>query len=140
MADTPDPVGLERGCLLKTHKVTKEHRDYFLRACEQAQHDFGLLDWDIHLISQDMEDHEAVVDSDYGHHSATIALARAWDRKPTKKRLRETAIHEMVHVLIAPVTFLGNQRYGQYEHHKEAVEGVTVRLARLLDGAVASCG
>lgn len=86
------------------YPLTEEHRTKFKMALERWQDELNLRDWRIalkakHASAKVMAD----VEIDLEARVAKIALSKAWPKEPTDKELDDTALHELLHVLLKPL-------------------------------------
>ena len=114
--------------------TTKKHFEDFKSYVKEYQEKLGLKDWHIYVFhkktsnSAYAETFTGVADS-----AASIHLNISWtDRELTEKELRECALHEVLHVVTAPLYSEAKARYAD-EYTLEAAEhSVVVRMTNVL--------
>jgi len=91
--------------------------------------------WQVYFDHDDIGTTFANVAINYQGRVVTFTLCDDW--KPTdirplnKTELRKTALHEVVHLLIAPVRCIGVERFITEDEFDTAVEDLTVRLQHI---------
>ena len=92
----------------KQHKVTREHFEQFVDYCKTFIAAFGLHDWQTVYFHSMPDPHDTAlacveIPTVQGK-IAQIALNTVWPDKVTDERLRMTAAHEVLHLLLADIT------------------------------------
>lgn len=116
-------------------KTTAKDFAVFKSACEEWVTQIGLHDWTLFYEHQTCDGGFAWCDASFEGRTATVGLSVEWkDTKPTPERLRRSALHEMLHLLLWELRHLINSRVCT-EHMIEAAEHAAIRrLERLLLG------
>ena len=105
-------------------KTTKKHFELFQSISHKYVKALGLTDWSIHYAHEQLDDLYAETRTNVGSRVATIALGTYWDdlRPLTDTELKKLALHETLHVLLAPLMKEATERYTtpygleQFEH------------------------
>lgn len=81
-----------------------------------------------------LEDAYARVDSNHSSRVVTMCFSTDWDtiRPPTTESIKETARHEVVHLIVDPLNCLMHTRYLSQPEATYAVESVVRHLQDLL--------
>jgi hypothetical protein len=119
-------------------KITKKKFRYFVKRCEYWRKFFGLYGWKIYYFLE--EDPEgacfAWITSNCRTRIASISLNTIWeDRTPTKDALNNTALHEILHLLLSKMQELGLDRFINKGDLQEAAE----ETIRVLENAIKRC-
>lgn len=86
------------------YAITKEHRDKFQASLERWQDELNLRDWRIKLIEKPAKKTVmAEVDIDLEARVAKVALSPGWKLEPTDNEIDQTALHELLHVMLKPL-------------------------------------
>ena len=86
------------------HAITAEHRAKFAAALEYWQDELGLRDWRITLLQKPAKRYVmAEVSIDLEARLAQVAISSSWKVKPTDKEFDDTALPELLHVLLRPL-------------------------------------
>lgn len=114
-------------------KTTAAHFKIFKAAVAAAIERLGLTDWDVRLQHDDAPNALAVVRCDVANRMASVTLARDWGTDPiTKEMLIRTAVHEMLHVVLAELMDMGCSRGATKDAFDGAEHAVIRRLEKLL--------
>lgn len=75
----------------------------------------GLVDWSIHYEHCDLPENYANTITNVSGRVARIEFGKYWDdlRPKTNEELRKLALHEVLHVLLAPILKEATERYTQ---------------------------
>ncbi len=94
-------------------RTTKKHFKLFKSECERWLQTLGLIDWDVYYSNEtDLDGNWAWAAPNIEARIVTLGLSREWGRwKPTKRRVREVAFHEVCELLIAPLDAEARARY-----------------------------
>jgi hypothetical protein len=96
-------------------RLTKKHEKQFWGRVTDWIARFRVIDWTIHKKTNDRDegDSESLADctSQVEFKTAIITLHREWPIKPTAKALDEIACHEVLHVVLAPLMALAEDRF-----------------------------
>ena len=100
-----------------SNKTTKRHFEIFQKEALLWIDRFGLTEWRIDFFHGDNQSFppdscRAWFDADVGGLVAMIGLAADWGGdKITDKLLRQSAMHEVLHVLMAQMSWLADYRF-----------------------------
>ena len=110
------------------YKLTRKHFNIFCNECRQFQQIWGINGWDITFEHKKLEvgDYAQVV-TDYEQHAVLVTLAREWDKEPNNDELKNTAKHEMIHVLMGKMRGVALSRFIS-EDELKATEHDTVNI------------
>lgn len=115
-------------------KVTKEQFKKFEDYCYEWQKELGLTDWHIYVFNDDLEDVFANCATSTCDRAARITLNTKWnDREITDKNLRSCALHEVLHIVTAPLLNEAKARYADEYSMDAAEHSVVVRIANILE-------
>lgn len=94
-------------------KTTKADFDLFQKYCNEAIEKLGLVEWSVHYDHDKLDDAYART---YWHLEggvATIVFAKQWEklRPKTDDAIRRVALHEVLHLVMAPLTGAARERY-----------------------------
>lgn len=111
--------------------------DWFKDECEKWIAKLGLTGWTVYysFTPKDEEETEyASCSPDYMGCKADIQLSRCWDEKcpPTEANIRQSAKHEIIHLLLANLTALARNRFVVRGELEKAEEAITIKLERVL--------
>jgi len=120
----------------KNSMTTKRHFKIFQKEALLWVNEFGLNDWTIRFIHEDTPDALASCLSDNDAHRAYIALSPEWDRKPTTKRLKREAFHEVIELLLSKMDYLARERFIDEKEIDIARHAVIASLENLIFGPV----
>ena len=111
------------------HKLTEEHFGIFRAECLRLQAELGLSGWALHFHFRKL-DVLASMQANSKRHVVAIALATTWPshREPTGQNIRDSARHEMLHVLLARLVYWGTLRETDLEEMQSEEESVVNAL------------
>jgi hypothetical protein len=94
-------------------KVTKADFELFKQSCDKYIKKLGLVNWSVHYQHEIREGSYAVTASDCDGRVATITLSTYWDdlRIKTDHEIDKLALHEVLHIMMAPILREAEQRY-----------------------------
>lgn len=95
-------------------KLTEKHYKLFQNYCFEYQKKFELMNWNIAFEFKKLGDGRAQAAFDLEAHNVTLGLNTEWNETVVKysdEKLKDTAKHEMLHVLLARLGELGQYRY-----------------------------
>jgi len=121
---------------LKSKKNQNLARVYFTNAIREAREYLGLFDWNIHIRfwekPHDVDEVGAWARAEIKYLRATVFFYPGGELE-TEVDLFETAVHEMLHVMIYPFVHLASDENEMLTHEQDVAEEQTVtRLARVL--------
>ena len=116
-------------------KTTKKDFEDFKAYGEEFIDKLGLKDWSIVFMTEDSDEVYGAAASNVGGRVATISLSKSWDeRKPkTPLALRRLALHEVLHVLFAPILKEAKERYTMQYVIDDLEHDVIRRLENMVD-------
>ncbi len=116
---------------MKEKTVTHQQFEYFSRRVRYWVKYFGLLDWTIYIIKEDLDCPAEIRYNDYSR-SATFVLAKYRDDQ-TRKDLEHSALHEVIHLALALLDIAAKTRFdvSSDEFHK-IVESTACRFTTVV--------
>jgi len=113
-------------------QVTKAQFDYFCRRVRFWLRKFGTTDWTVYYVfEEELTDCNAEIRYDYDGRSATFALPTMLD-DTTRSSLDESALHEVVHLVIAPLQAVAERRYLSRDEIRGVNEGIACEITAAL--------
>lgn len=113
-------------------KTTKNHFEIFKREARRMIKELGLLDWDVYFVHEEFKkDSHSLAQCrvHYTDKSATLALNKDFeDGDVSPKFIRQTARHEVFHLLLARLEGVAKERFVNGNELYEADEEVVNRL------------
>ena len=117
-------------------KTTGRQFQLFKTECQRWQKEWGLLEWSLNFEhGKPRRTEMASCEPCFGSREAYLKLSVDWSdlaHPPTDENVRETAKHEMIHLLIAPLEDAVGQRYITKEVANDVGHAVLQRLMKLL--------
>lgn len=120
---------------LKLNEAQKKKISAYLY---ELQHELNLTHFDITYDFKLDPDDEAVAKAHFNA-SYARALITFNDKRMAElfrdggwERARKTILHEMVHVLLSGIIWIGTERWGSYEAFQKEHESLTSQLTRIL--------
>lgn len=94
-------------------RTTKEDFQYFKTCCLDWQNKLSIKNWSLYFEHTKVEGCYAKTAWSTSEMAATVQLATSWDnlRPKTKEELNKLALHEVLHVLLAPLLSEAEYRY-----------------------------
>ena len=99
--------------MIKTQKLTKTDFETFKKECEKWIKVFGLLDWDVKYQFAEMEGTAGRCIANYVGCNATIVFSPEFitgELTDKRSHIKETALHEVLELLLYPLTSLTGER------------------------------
>ena len=122
---------------MKTVTTASDFRLFKLEAMKWRDR-FGLTDWRIFFHHEDDDGSDAAfawMQCDYGARSANIGLSRDWvGNEVTDDGVRRVAFHEIMHLLLADLVILGQERWSVEGVYSSAEHSVIRRLEEFFYG------
>lgn len=117
-------------------RYTTTTKDYatFKETVVKWIREFGLTDWQVETQHKAIPDHEsvssvcAITNFDIGARSVLFTLNTAWIRPASSQEIEAVAFHEVVHLLLAPLTSEAANRYTTHAVLESIEESIVVRL------------
>lgn len=99
----------------------------------------GLIDWNITCHHEELESALASTNANNENSQAGIALNTRWPafNVPTRELIEQVALHEVLHVLLADLSYLGTCRYVSRAELDTAEHRIVRRLEHVLGGVSA---
>lgn len=115
-------------------KTTRAHFNLFKSECLYWLKELGLLHWSVFFEHEKMESRYAGIQYRINGRVATLALNTEWDgitfeKSAIPSKLRESAIHECLHLLLADLCEHANSR----SYSQELMERDEERVIRTLE-------
>lgn len=116
-------------------KTTEEHFELFKTAVEEWCRRLHIDGWHIYFAHDELDGNYAQVATSATNRVATITLSTVWDDlyKPTLETIDETAKHEVVHILLAPLRELALNRFATEDQIEAAEEELSRRIDQLIE-------
>lgn len=94
-------------------KTTKKDFHLFMEACTIYLDKLGLKEWSVFYNHAVLEDAYATTAWKLSGYVATITLNQEWDdlRPKSDREIRRVALHEALHLLLAPIAAEASERY-----------------------------
>lgn len=118
----------------KTFKVNKAYFKRFKDSFLYWQKEFGLMEYNVYFDLKDTGHNYAEIETDVMNKTANVALNSKLCKCMTNpdEGPESHAKHEVCHLLIARLEWIGKCRYAQESELDEENEAIVVRLARVL--------
>ena len=117
-------------------KTTKAHFEYFQKCVQTWMNKLHVAGWQVYFDHADLGSNFANVAINYDGRVVTFTFCTEWrptDIRPLRyAEINMTALHEVVHVLIAPLRCLAVLRFASEGEIDVTVEDLTVRLVDIL--------
>ena len=93
-------------------KLSMKHFDLFQEECEKYLELLGLKSWKIYYKFEKLDDSFARAEWKYAGRVATLTLANDFPKpfKTIEGQIKESALHECLEILLAPVSSLAEDR------------------------------
>ena len=107
----------------------------FKSFCDKHINRLGLKEWSVHYDHSKVDDVYAQTYWRLSAGVATIILSTYWDdlRPKTDKEVDRLALHEVLHLLMAPIVAEANERYTNQSSIDTAEHLIIRRLENLFD-------
>lgn len=114
-------------------KTSKKDFKIFKKAVRKYVKKYKLHSWCIYFHHTKDKSRLAYVNANTQGRAVTFVLCKHWGMaKITKKRLKDTAKHEVIHLILDALYQAGWSRFGTEENYLQANEAVAQHLTRLL--------
>lgn len=113
-------------------KTTKADFEYFKECCQYYLKKYGITEYTVWIEHEKLSGAVGECSFKSVEKCATLKLNTSWSGAKTKADIKETAKHEVVHVLLGKLSEYGRSRYVTPDELTEAIEEVVNRLAVLL--------
>lgn len=120
---------------MKQYKTNTKHYQQFKKYCMQYRKELGLTAYRFYFKHQRIGAFANCTPNHSGY-VATIKLGIDWDDTPiTTSEIKATAFHEVLHVLIGRIRYLGSERYITEEQIFQEEERVVSTLENFFSKA-----
>lgn len=124
---------------MKTVKQSNK-KDFvtFKKECLRLQKEWQLNSWTIRFEYKDLGTSEARMQADFNNHNSSIALSTKiqygefQEVKTRQEYVKDLAKHEMLHLLLRPVTFIGEARWATDSEFVAQEEGLVRKLMDII--------
>ena len=115
-------------------KTTEKDFKLFKETFLEYQKKFGLIGYEIHCLHEYTKDAYADIAIDQMAKKGTVRFSTKWtgDIKLSDERIKRTAMHECLHLLISRLSWLATCRYVAEPEIKEEDEALVIRLTAIL--------
>lgn len=115
-------------------KTTKADFEYFKERCQHWIQYLSMADWSVHYSHKELENNYAETYWQTSSGVATVALSTYWDdlRPKTQPEIDRLALHEVLHLVMAPLVSEATYRYAT----EEAIRATEHRIIRQLEKLV----
>lgn len=112
-------------------KTTKKDFELFKQCCQEWQNKLGIKDWSIHYDHADADEAYARTFWKTSERIATIVFGTVWDdmRKKTDEEINRLALHECLHIVMAP---LGSEAMARFTT-QDAIDTAEHSIIRQLE-------
>jgi len=114
-------------------RTSKADFEKFKGYCLKWQRELGLDDWHIYVFHKPIKDSFADTATSVSGRGATIQFNTTWhDRPLSDKEIEECALHEVMHIVTAPLINEARARFAD-EYSMEAAEhAIVTRLTNYI--------
>ena len=112
-------------------KTTQKDFETFKQYCEEWRQKLGVCDWSIHYAHDDSEGTYARTFWKLTDMVSTIQFGKHWDdlRPKTDHEINKVALHEVLHLVMAPLTAEAGARFTT----QDAIDLAEHRIIRQLE-------
>lgn len=117
-------------------KVSKRQFELFKKECKKWIDIFELNNWDINFKQNKTKNAIAYCYTDINSYQATIHLCKDWSSEKmefTDKNIKKTALHEVLHLLLARLSDYGGSRFLTNDDFIEAEEELVNKLINVFN-------
>ena len=114
------------------YRTTQAHFRIFREEVLRLMEAWGLHDWKAYFAHKELEDARGQCGANLVGRCATFFLGTYWDEEPTPERVRNTARHETLELLIAPLECLGRTRFLHDGELRAEAHALIRRLEKIL--------
>lgn len=116
-------------------KITSKDFKVFKQECERLIKEWGLDEWDIDILRGDNQDANASMKADIENMKAEIYLSRTINTiKEYTPNIKDTAKHEVIHLLISKVVEAGSCRFLTDSEYNSYTEQLVNKLIDIIKG------
>lgn len=116
-------------------KTTKDDFELFKKEARKWQSKLGLTNWALYFKQKDVKDCYARTHWHVGSMAATLEFCTKWDdyRPKNAHEIDKLALHEVLHVLMAPLISEAEYRYTTNDAIETAEHSIVRSLENMLD-------
>lgn len=106
------------------YPTTSQHFEFFKKECNRFLNEFGLIEYRLFFYHEDIKKSMATCRAQFDNKVVSLTLNKKWSDKPTKQELSNTAFHEVLHILLAGLIYIGEARFindGEFDVEEELV-------------------
>lgn len=114
-------------------KTTKADYEKFKSYVSYWQRELGLDDWHIYVYHKKLDDTFANTTANTAGRGVTINFSTNWlDREINDKELKECALHEVLHIITAPMNNEAKARFADEYTLDAAEHSIVTRLTNYI--------
>jgi hypothetical protein len=106
------------------YKTTTENFELFKKCVGYWLKFYGLYGWDLRFLHQEDDDSLAYTSYNILNRSASVILAKEWDRPVTDRELDKIAFHEVGEVLLLRLRHIAEARFISDEETGEEIHNI----------------
>lgn len=116
--------------------TTERHFAWFKQCVEKWMAKLHIAGWSVYFKHSDLEDSFAQVTLNSGGRVVTFRFCKEWrsaDIRPlNREEIDATALHEVIHAMLAKIRMLAVARFTSEEEIDNEIEELTVRLENII--------
>ncbi len=110
----------------------KKQIKFFNKYVKYYQKKLNLLNWDIHILSQDKPGARASAYWTFYNKTCSICWSESWiEKNPSKKEIKKVAFHEICEIFLSEITDKLNRYYSE-----NITEGIIHNIIRTLENTL----
>jgi hypothetical protein len=114
-------------------KTTKQDFEKFKTFVYEWQRELGLDDWHIYIFHKPIRDSYADTNTSIPGRRATIRFSMTWTDRPTSDtELKASALHEVLHIVTAPLWNEARARFADEYTMDAAEHSIVTRLTNYI--------
>ena len=113
-------------------KTTKQHYELFKKECDYWIDKFKINDWRVDYMMEDLDNNIAQCDRNLFARTVKISLNTELGVEDIKL-LKDTAKHEIIHLLIGELAVMAKDRYIRQDELYSAEEALTRKLEKIIN-------
>lgn len=114
-------------------ETNKAAFDLFCKEARRRLTQLGLNDWEVYFEHVHLDGRYAACSFKRLGRKATISMSTSWGPfAPTAASLKRSALHEVLHLLIADLSCAGASRHATADELEQAEEALVTRLEKAL--------
>lgn len=91
---------------MAVYQLEEEHFNYFQAYAGGLLEQLGIGDWDISFIFEESGDNLATCQTNWRARYAVLTLNKVWMQEPTEDKIKETAYHEVLELLLDDIDYV----------------------------------